>query len=151
MVVGQGLTTIQNIFKSFLLLFYCIVSIFPPLPFSAQPTTCFHSQFPHCCPCLWVIHTCSLTSPFPFFPLNTCCVPKSLLNALPALSCSFFISWGRVYDHPCFANNEIEALCVKQLVLGHSTNDGDVCLPSWSYMAPFSRLHFLLSFSLKFF
>ena len=30
-----------------------------------------HSQLPHCCPCPWVIHTHSLSSPFPFFlPLS---------------------------------------------------------------------------------
>ena len=31
-----------------------------------KPTPNFHSQFPHCCPCLWVIHTCSFSNPFPF-------------------------------------------------------------------------------------
>ena len=37
----------------------------PPLP-SPPPTPNSHS--PPCSPCPWVIHTCSLTSPFPFFP-----------------------------------------------------------------------------------
>ena len=47
--------------------FYCysitVVPIPPPLPSSAHPTPHSHRQFPHCCPCLWVIHTCSLSSP----------------------------------------------------------------------------------------
>ena len=47
--------------------FYCysitVVPIPPPLPSSAHPTPHSHRQFPHCCPCLWVIHTCSLYSP----------------------------------------------------------------------------------------
>ena len=55
----------------FLLLFYYSCPNFPPLPSSAQsiyPTPNSHSQSPHHCPCPWVIHTCSLSSPFPFFP-----------------------------------------------------------------------------------
>ena len=44
------------------------VPIFSPLPISAHPIPHSHSQFPPCCPCPWVIHTYSLTSPFPFFP-----------------------------------------------------------------------------------
>ena len=39
----------------------------PPFPSSAQPTRPSHSQSPHCCPCPWVIHACSLTNPFHFF------------------------------------------------------------------------------------
>ena len=37
------------------------------MPSSYHPTLRSHSQFPHCYPCPWVIHTCSLTSPFPLF------------------------------------------------------------------------------------
>ena len=43
-----------------------VVPIFPTLPSYAQPTPCSHSQFPHFCPCPWVMHTCALASPFPF-------------------------------------------------------------------------------------
>ena len=64
-----------NLFFYFILFlnhFYCysiiVVSIFPPLPSSAYPIPWSHSQFPYCCPCPWVIHTCSLSSPFLFFP-----------------------------------------------------------------------------------
>ena len=39
----------------------------PPLP-SPPPAP---RQSPHCCPCPWVIHTCSLVSPFLFFLLLT--------------------------------------------------------------------------------
>ena len=43
-----------------------VVPIFPPLQSSTHPIPYFHNQYPHSCPCPWVIHTCSLTSPFPF-------------------------------------------------------------------------------------
>ena len=45
-----------------------VVSSFPLVPSSSHPTPWSHSQFPHCCPCLWVIQKCPLSSPFPFFP-----------------------------------------------------------------------------------
>ena len=60
--------------NAFLSLSLCIVTVlllyhnFLPLSFSAQPNPCSCSQSPHHCPCPWVIHICSLTSPFPFFP-----------------------------------------------------------------------------------
>ena len=41
-----------------------VVPMFPPLPSSSHPTL----PLPHCCPCPWVIHTCSSSSPFAFFP-----------------------------------------------------------------------------------
>ena len=38
-------------------------------PFDLPPPNSHsHSKFPHCCPCPWNIHTCSFTTPFPFFP-----------------------------------------------------------------------------------
>ena len=56
----------------FLFFYYCLFYYscpnFPPLPSSTQPTPCSYSQSPHRCPCPGVIHTCSLTNPFPFFP-----------------------------------------------------------------------------------
>ena len=45
-----------------------IILIFPTFFSSAQPTPCSHSESLHHCACPWVIHTCSLTSLFPFFP-----------------------------------------------------------------------------------
>ena len=45
----------------------------PPLPSPPPP----HSQFSHCCPCPWVIYSCSLTGSFPFFPpLSPSCLPS---------------------------------------------------------------------------
>ena len=62
----------RSIFFSFLFFNYCLFYYscpnFPPLPSSALPSPCSHSPSPHCCPCPWVIHTCSLTNPFLFFP-----------------------------------------------------------------------------------
>ena len=56
-----------TLFFIILLLFYYSYSIFPlcpPLPIPHPALT----PFPHHCPCPWVIHTCSLTSPISFFP-----------------------------------------------------------------------------------
>ena len=56
------------IFKSFFIVILLQLSQFvplcPPLPI---PPSCSHSQSPHCCPCPWVIHTCSLSSSSPSF------------------------------------------------------------------------------------
>ena len=90
--VGKGVVTIQcsqccswpwnecwfwrGLFHFWNLFFNCysvtVVPVFPPLPSSAHPIPSSHSQFPHCCPCLWVIYTCSLSSLLffpPLFPL----------------------------------------------------------------------------------
>ena len=84
----------DNGFKYFLLrevflkIFYCcsliVVPIFPPLPSSGHPITHFCSQFPHCCPCPWAIHTCCLTSPFPFFaPLSPSLLHSGHCQSVP--------------------------------------------------------------------
>ena len=77
-----------------------VVPIFPSL-LSAAPThfPYSHSHSPPCCPCRWVLYTCSLTSPFPFFllllpsPLVT--VNVSLISMSLVLFCSFvcFVHW----------------------------------------------------------
>ena len=47
--------------------YYSFLSFFPfVLLCPAYPSS--HSQSPHCCSSPWVIHTCSLSSPFPVFP-----------------------------------------------------------------------------------
>ena len=56
------------LFKINILLFSYSCPSFPPLLSSAEPYLCSHSESPPCCPCPWVIYTCSLTSPFLFFP-----------------------------------------------------------------------------------
>ena len=48
------------------MLFYYSCPNYPPLLSHALPTS--SCQYPPCCPCPWVIYTCSLTRPFPFFP-----------------------------------------------------------------------------------
>ena len=68
--------------------FYCysitVVPIFLPLPASAHPTPHSHRQSPHCRPCPWVIHTCSLTSPFSFFPpLSPSPLPSGHFQSVP--------------------------------------------------------------------
>ena len=45
---------------------YLLIYYFSPFAINSHPPS---NQSTHCCPCPWVIHTCSLTSPFPFFPL----------------------------------------------------------------------------------
>ena len=52
----------------FLLLFYYSCPNFSPFALLCPAYSPSHSQSPHCCPCPWVIHTCSLTSSFLFFP-----------------------------------------------------------------------------------
>ena len=41
---------------------------FLPLPSFVQHISHSHSPSPPYCSCPWVIHTCSLTNPYPFFP-----------------------------------------------------------------------------------
>ena len=48
------------------LFYYSCLNFFPFAP-PTQPTFLAHSQSPLHGPCLWVIHTCSVTSPFPSF------------------------------------------------------------------------------------
>ena len=59
-----------------------VVPIFPSLPSSTQPTPYSHSQTPHHCPCPRVIYTCSLSSPFPFFPPFPCPLPLAAVSPL---------------------------------------------------------------------
>ena len=55
-------------FTSFYRYSITVVPFFSPFPSSTHPNLHSHSEFPQCCPCPWVIHTCSLSSPFPLFP-----------------------------------------------------------------------------------
>ena len=62
----------SHVCQSFLFLFkvYCSsISIVPNFPLLLSPAlpASSHRQAPLCCPCPWVIYTCSLTKPFPFF------------------------------------------------------------------------------------
>ena len=57
---------------------------FPTLSFSAYPTPCSHGPSPHCCSCPWVIHTCSLSSAFPFFlPISPSLLPSGHFHSVP--------------------------------------------------------------------
>ena len=57
---------ISFLYKNILLLFYYKCANYQPFSIlsSAQSSPRSHSQSPHCCPCLWVIYTYSLNSPF---------------------------------------------------------------------------------------
>ena len=61
-----------EIFFVFLFIFIVILLQLSRFSYFAEPTQFqppgSHSQSPHYCPCPWVIHTSSLTSPFSFFP-----------------------------------------------------------------------------------
>ena len=61
--------TNTDLFFIFIFLLLCYHSC-PSFSFSALLLLAHspHSQSPHHCPCPWVIHTCSFTSPFSFFP-----------------------------------------------------------------------------------
>ena len=64
------------VFKNILLFYYGCPN-FPLLSFPSQSTPSSHSQSPHCCPCLWVIYTSSLSSPFPLLlPLSPSFLPS---------------------------------------------------------------------------
>ena len=77
-------------FMTFLKLFYCysitVVPIVPPRPSSAHHNSHSHSQFPHCCPRPQVLHTCSLSSPFPLFPF----LPPLFRSPSPLVTSSLF-------------------------------------------------------------
>ena len=49
-------------------MFYYSCLNFPPFILLCRAHPFSHSQSPPCCPCPWVIQTCSWTNPFPFFP-----------------------------------------------------------------------------------
>ena len=72
-----------------------VVPVFPPLPSYAHPMPHSHSQSPHCGPCLWVIHTCSLSS-LPLLstiiPLNTPLWSLSVCFTFPYLWAFLFVS-----------------------------------------------------------
>ena len=101
--------------KPFLLLFYYSCPSFPLCPPPPSPPRP-HSPSPPRCPCPWVIHTCSLTSPFPFLPqvlisasslmfhsvfltylffcacrLMCCCTSYTVFLFLPFRSCTSFL------------------------------------------------------------
>ena len=69
-------------------MFYCICPNFPLLLSPAPPHPPHpapHSQSPHCCPCPWVIYTCSLTRSFPFFPPSLLPCPSGHYQSVPCL------------------------------------------------------------------
>ena len=74
------------------LFYYCSITVVPIFP-HCSPLLCpplhFHSQSPPCCPCPWVIYTCSLTRPFPLI------APSLLVTASGSvLLISLFCSLG---------------------------------------------------------
>ena len=78
-------------FKMNFILIYSItiVPIFPLLPSSDQLLSLTHSPPSHHCPCPWVIHTSSLTSPFPFFlSVSSSTVPPGHCQSVPCFHVS---------------------------------------------------------------
>ena len=77
---------------NFLLLFYDSCPNFPLLlsPTLGPPTP--HSQSPPFYPCPWVIYTCSLMRPFPFFPpLSLTLLPSGPCQSVPRFHASAFL------------------------------------------------------------
>ena len=79
------------IFLLFILVYSISVGpIFPPLLSSAQPTSYSHSHSPQGCLSPWVIHICSLTNPFPFFPPFPLLPPLWQLSVYSMFPCPWF-------------------------------------------------------------
>ena len=144
---------------TFLIIFYCysliVVPIFPPLPSSGHPITHFCSQFPHCCPCPWAIHTCCLTSPFPFFaPLSPSLLHSGHCQSVPCfhvcgsiLFVSLFCSLDSSYRWDKFSKGKtgrqnsrkatywrIEQILVSSIILFHCTS-----ATIWTHSQAFGR------------
>ena len=79
-----------HIFKFLLFMLLLLSQFFPFLPPSTQPNPLAHNQSLLCCPC--VIHTCSLTSPFPFLSL-----PSHLSSSYSYQSIPCFHISGSIY------------------------------------------------------
>ena len=82
---------IAILFLFLLFIFYCsitVVLIYPPLLSPTLPTPHSNSQYPSCCPCPQVIHTCSLTGPFPAFPHYPLLLPSGHCQSVPCFHVS---------------------------------------------------------------
>ena len=100
-------------FLYFFLYFYCChyygcphftpFCLSPPSPLLSAASSLWPS--PHCCPCLWVMHICSLANPFTFFHLAP---PTPTLSAVSLFYVSMplflFCSLDSTYkwDHMAF-------------------------------------------------
>ena len=63
------------------------------VPTSTRPAPHFHCQSPHCCPCPWILHICSLTTPFTFqsVPISPHLPPPLLeLSVCSMILCLWF-------------------------------------------------------------
>ena len=78
------------IYLLFIVYSIAVVPVIFPFAPSTQPTPLSHSQSPLHCPCLWVDHTCSLTSPLPSFHHPSSCSPPTAI-ILPPVSLSVFL------------------------------------------------------------
>ena len=106
------ITTFSFFFFFLLFLFILLqLSHFPPFVLLHPAHLRSHSPSPHHCPGPWVIHTCSLTSPFPFFPpLPSSALPSGHCQSAPCFYASgsilliSFCSLGSSYmvDHMVF-------------------------------------------------
>ena len=81
----------------FFLMFYCLCfysyPYFSPSPPTTQPTSKWHCQSPHCCPCPGVLHVRSLTNPYTFFqPVPTSPVPLPAVSLFMILPLWFYFA-----------------------------------------------------------
>ena len=87
-------------------LFYYSCPKFPPFALCHPAAPHPQSPSPHCCPCPWVIHTCSLTNPFPFFPpFSALPLPLAAVSLFPPVSMFAQIqSWSKMWSlRTCFS------------------------------------------------
>ena len=86
--------TVKGFFPHLKVFGLLYLSQFPPHLLLLSPAHLCHSksQSPSCCPCPWVIYTCSLTRPFPIFTP----VSPSLLPSGPCQSVLCFHGCGSI-------------------------------------------------------
>ena len=102
-VILYGQKTYFSFFNHFYSYAIIVILILPPL---ASSTHLIPPQaVPTCCPCPWVIHTCSLSSPLPFFPTLSAppLVTVSLLHvSVPLVLCCSSLDSSYRWDHMVF-------------------------------------------------
>ena len=92
----HSIVCVHEFFLCFFFYFFIVLlqlSQFSTIAFLRPNHSRSHSQFTPCCPCPWVIHTCTSTRPFLFFsPLSL--LPSGHCHSVPCfhavvLFCSF--------------------------------------------------------------
>ena len=74
----------ENYFSIIFIVILLQLPQFSPFALLCPPPPHFHCHFQQCSPCPWLIHTCSLSSPSPFFPpLFPSPLPSGHFQAVP--------------------------------------------------------------------